>query len=541
MTSLGQTAAVFLFAFVLWRFLRYWFASSALSRVPGPPRNSWWTGNLKQLLSKRAYDFHEAISAHYGGAVKYYGLFGKEHLYVSDPRALYHIVVKDQYSYERQNASVVLNSLVFGQGVLSTIGEQHKRQRKMMNPVFSMRHMKDLLPIFYPISLQLRDVLKRKVQSGEREMNLMPWMSRTALEYIGQAGLGYSFDALDESKSNEYSESIRMLTPTVVRLALPRQFLPYIMSIPTRVRRKLLEWAPFSSLQRMKSMVDIMDNTSLSIFNFKKEALERGEEVVVQQVGSGKDIMSVLLRANMTADENDRMPERELLAQMNSFIFGGYDTVTSATSRILHQLVLHVDVQNTLREEITDAIRTNGQLDYDTVMSLPLLDAVCRETMRVFPPLPFTIRTTTRDIVVPLHWPIKSMDGTGEIREISLKKNTNVMIAIMSANRSKGIWGDDAGIWRPERWLKPLPASVTEAHLPGVYASMMTFLGGGRSCLGLKFAEMEMKVTLSVLLESFKFTTTKEIEWNMGGIQSPVLRGSHDDIPQLPLELELVA
>lgn len=39
----------------------------------------------------------------------------------------------------------------------------------------------------------------------------MKWISRAALEYIGQAGLGYSFDALDEKKVNTFSEAVKML------------------------------------------------------------------------------------------------------------------------------------------------------------------------------------------------------------------------------------------------------------------------------------------------------------------------------------------
>ncbi len=50
-----------------------------------------------------------------------------------------------------------------------------------------------------------------KVQNGEQEINVMRWMSRAALEYIGQGGLGYSFDALNENKINRYNEAIRML------------------------------------------------------------------------------------------------------------------------------------------------------------------------------------------------------------------------------------------------------------------------------------------------------------------------------------------
>lgn len=40
----------------------------------------------------------------------------------------------------------------------------------------------------------------------------MKWVSRAALEYVGQGGLGYSFDALDESQTNTYSEAIKLLS-----------------------------------------------------------------------------------------------------------------------------------------------------------------------------------------------------------------------------------------------------------------------------------------------------------------------------------------
>ena len=59
---------------------------------------------------------------------------------------------------------------------------------------------------------QLRDVLANEVRNTNgKDVNVMMWMSRAALEYIGQGGLGYSFDALDATKTNKYSESAKML------------------------------------------------------------------------------------------------------------------------------------------------------------------------------------------------------------------------------------------------------------------------------------------------------------------------------------------
>lgn len=52
--------------------------------------------------------------------------------------------------------------------------------------------------------------------------------------------------------------------------------------------------------------------------------------------------------------------------------------------------------------------------------------------------------------------------------------------------------------------------------------------------------EWKTEVVLSTLLEAFEFSSTKEIFWNMGGIQTPVLMGSGNNAPQLPLKVSLV-
>jgi cytochrome P450 len=60
------------------------------------------------------------------------------------------------------------------------------------------------------------------------------------------------------------------------------------------------------------------------------------------------------------------------------------DTTSSALSRILYLLSTHPDVQDKLRKEIIEARKENrGELSYDQLVSLPYLDAVCRETLRV--------------------------------------------------------------------------------------------------------------------------------------------------------------
>ena len=76
----------------------------------------------------------------------------------------------------------------------------------------------------------------------------------------------------------------------------------------------------------------------------------------------------------------------------STFIVAATDTTTSAISRILGLLVEHPEVQSRLREEVTTARKQHGDLDYDTLQALPFLDAVCRETLRVYCPVPSILR-----------------------------------------------------------------------------------------------------------------------------------------------------
>lgn len=73
-------------------------------------------------------------------------------------------------------------------------------------------------------------------------------------------------------------------------------------------------------------------------------------------------------------------------------LLGGMDTTANALSRILHVLSQKPDVQERLRAEIVEA-RADDNLAYDDIVKLPYLEAVCRETMRLYPPAEFVVRT----------------------------------------------------------------------------------------------------------------------------------------------------
>jgi hypothetical protein len=55
------------------------------------------------------------------------------------------------------------------------------------------------------------DIIVTQVQSGTQEIQMMPWFSKTALELIGQGGLGYSFDTFNDSSENQHAQAIKKL------------------------------------------------------------------------------------------------------------------------------------------------------------------------------------------------------------------------------------------------------------------------------------------------------------------------------------------
>ncbi|KAL1756817.1 cytochrome P450 [Schizophyllum commune] len=510
------TFAALVIARSVWRLLQRFVVRTPLDNIPGPAPASFMTGNFKQLFSVDGWAFHERLASQSLKRV----LLWERILYVADLKALYHIVVKDQDIFEEHPQFIAANSVFFGPGLLTTTGDHHRKQRKLMNPVFSTTHMRNMIPLFYEVIDALRGTLEQKIESGPTEVDMLHWMGRTALELISRSGLGYSFDSLaPDAVPHPYAASVKEFIPTMFRLFLPRVYiLPHVYNLgPAWFRRAVVNLIPSPTMHALRDMTDVMWNTCNEIYSQKVAALQAGDAEAEKQVGGGKDILSLLIRANQNTD--DPLPKDEVLAQMSTIVFAAMDTTSSALVRILHLVATHTDVQDRIRAEICAAKQEHGKaLTYDQLEALPFLDAVCRETLRL----------ARKDVVLPFSKPVIGEDGR-ELSDVFLPAGTMVMIAVMNANRNKEIWGEDAGEWKPERWLAPLPETVAEAHVPGIYSHSMTFLGGGRACIGFKFSQLEMKAVLVELLDTFKVApSAKTVHWRMSNIVSPYL----EEVPQ---------
>ncbi|VDB84013.1 unnamed protein product [Peniophora sp. CBMAI 1063] len=500
-----------------------------LRSIPGPPHTSFMTGNLKKL-----YDPSGALYGslrQYGGVVKIHGLFGDVSLAVSDPRALTQILIQDIANYPAIDWSAILGLL--GPGLLAHNGPPHRQQRKLLNPSFSPTNIRKLTPLVHEISRELRDAIAKDVLSGgarEREIDIAEWFSRAGLEMIARAGLGHSFHAF-QGEGDAYAQAVKAIAPTFMELGTMVPF--FVMNgaggLPPSLLRFLGSSAALVSpaYRRMVDVIHTLRRESHAIWEARKKARKDG-------LDDGQQLLSVLLDAS----GEDRVPDELLSGHATTTLVAGTDTTSTALSRILHLLTLQPNVQDKLRQEIVRAQSASigeGNIDglaYDALMKLPFLDAVCRETLRLFAPLPFRNRRSLRSHIVTL------TDGTS----VHIPAHTEILVNIHSLNTDESIWGPDAHEWKPERWLKPLPQSVSQTKIPGVWGGAMTFGAGPKGCIGFTFSVLEMKSILATILPAFRFSLPQErkLEWRFGPIVVPGVRGEMSVNPRMPLAVEVL-
>jgi cytochrome P450 len=135
-----------------------------------------------------------------------------------------------------------------------------------------------------------------------------------------------------------------------------------------------------------------------------------------------------------------------------------------------------------------------------TMERLPYLNGVINETLRLFPTVPVTIRVSRVDTHLCDH---------------PIPKGTEILISPWLINRSKELWGADAEVFRPERWIDDgRPNNMGGATSNYDY---MTFLHGPRSCIGQNFAKAELRCLVAAMVRKF--------EWELNMDEKDIIPG----------------
>ncbi|RPD53163.1 cytochrome P450 [Lentinus tigrinus ALCF2SS1-7] len=509
----------------------------SLQNVPGPASPSFITGIATEFHSPFDMRFREHVLTSYGRVLTILMPLGDVAVAISDPVALAAMLGRYRDVFELPAwFSDTLNA-VWGPGLMSVQGKEHSQQRRLLNPAFAVRHLRDMVPTFSGVSRELVAVLRKEVREARTELDISQFLSRFTLESIGRTGLGYTFGALD-NHGTDYSRALKEFGPAMMKLHHWRLYLPWVRRI---FPRSWLRWAtevlPWPALRHMRGISDSVYMASLEVLQRKRELLKHGRDSLSNEVGEGKDLVSILLRLDTSvSDEN-------LIGHMLLLTLGATDTTSSMISRVIELLARHPEVQAKLREELegvtSGSSRSLADLDYEAYAALPHLEAVIRETLiretlRMYPPLQISPRVAYMDAVLPLGQ-VTGADGR-TIDKLFVPEGTIVWINMFGLNRDKDIWGPDADEWKPERWLKPLPPSVADAHIPSIYANTASFLAGPRACIGYNMALTVMRIAITHLVLFFNFAPSeKEIVWMNGGVVSPTVKGATSLKPELPV------
>ncbi|KAL2126647.1 hypothetical protein VTI74DRAFT_479 [Chaetomium olivicolor] len=468
----------FLYAFV-WRSWLYPIYLSPLRHVPTVPGFPL-LGQFIPIITEECGVPQRRWHRELGPIIRYFFPLGSERLSIADDEAIKHITVKNPYNFPKPVRAKLWMVRILGDGVLLAEDHAHVSQRKTLHPGFSISAIRTFTPIFWEKALLMANLLRSDMdEAGKKEqpVEILEWLNRCTLDIIGKAGFGFEMSSL-ENASAAIREAYRLVFNfDLASRALHglQAFFPMSKYLPAKMNR---------DMESARGIIVEKANTII------KERLDEAEKAT-----HNKDILTLIAKENRKLmDQGEPGLSFETMRdQIMTFLGAGHDTTATGTAWAIHLLSTHPEMQDRVRAEIREYMpflfdpiwRANPanpslkELDPDR---LPFLDNVCRESLRYIPPIPMTVRESVED------------DMLGGY---AVPGRTVVYLLANAINRMEWFWGDDADEFKPERW-----DNLPETAVPNAF---MTFLQGPRGCLGRKFAEVEMKVLLCVLLSTFSF------------------------------------
>lgn len=503
--------------------------TSPLLALPGPPNPSLLWGQFKKIFAAENSVLQEQWVKEYGPNITYRGFLGANRLWTVDPRALNHILTHS-LDYQKPAQARANLSFVLGNGVLITEGEQHRSQRRIMNPAFGPAQIRELTTIFVEKAAQLRDMWASELSESPNEVvkiDILSGLTKMTLDVIGLAGFNYRFDALGQTKeTNELNDAFQTIFRADAQLTLRA----VLGNAFPRIARRI----PSERGRQVGRARDVMHRIGLQLVKDKKAAILAEKSGMEKKDLQGRDLLTLLLKANMATDipDSQRLSDEDVLAQVPTFLVAGHETTSNGTTWALFALTQAPEVQKKLRNELFSISTDTPTMD--ELQSLPFLDAVVRETLRLHAPVASTVRMATKDDLIPVQTPYTDRYGN-VLDHIKIGKGDMIMIPILAMNRWKQLWGDDAHEFKPERWEK-LPDAVAE--IPGVWGNMLTFLGGPRACIGYRFSLIEMKALLFTLVRSFEFELAvppEDVGKRSTIVQRPIILSDREGGNYMPL------
>ncbi|KAJ3018428.1 UNVERIFIED_CONTAM: hypothetical protein HDU68_011157 [Siphonaria sp. JEL0065] len=481
-TNQVATVAGIPLIYFLYKFILYPVYLTPLRRVPGPKLKNPFlmAGHMREVIADEPGTSYVRWSKELNGAkvFKYYRLFNEPAVIILSPSAIKRVLGTHAHLYGKSSIPWKMLHRFFGPGLLTVDGDVHKRQRAVANPAFRLKNLTALIPIFLESAQELASSWNQTHLSLQEsaQIDVAAEMSKPTLDIIGRAGFGYEFNSVAGGESPLSYWMNTLLGQFQFKNVLVDSLLPFVKWIVPA------EW---------KRHVDVRDAQAKAFATALRIVEERRREL---QSGGGSvdapDLLTLFLKANTEAEVKNRLSDKELMAQVLTFLLAGHETTSVSLGYLFDFLAKNPSVQQKLRNEVITEMETVAHTPSDEyiISTTTYLDAVCKESLRLAPAAPVFHRICLQDDV---------LDG------YKIPKGTFIGMSPLAMHLSEEYWGPDAAVFKPERWTtNTASAGSNDAYdeIGRPYGSYLPFSMGTRNCIGAKFAMMEMKSIVAVLL-----------------------------------------
>ncbi|XP_042878442.1 cytochrome P450 3A29-like [Penaeus japonicus] len=423
--------------------------------------------------------------------VKTYGkVFGyyvgwKPMIVVSDLDMVKDILIKEFHNFANR-PKLVIEAQPVVHTVVGLRDQRWKDVRSILAPTFSMVKMKHMAGIMNEKVNELLTIIDNKSKAGVP----IEWYSTyqgLTLDVISECALAMKTTCQRDQEKDEFFTAVRSFLKNAVNPAI-------ILALYFRGFGKILSFISnrFALSGRMTQMIVRHVKTVIDI---------RRKDLHVKNV----DVLQLMLEAAESRVDTDGstlnglpkekpkhklLSDEEIIANAWVFLLGGFETTANSLTYTTYLLTQNQHIQDKLYQELQDKIKTDGQLTYEQVNSLTYLDQVFSEALRLHPPVvTFITREAAEDM---------------QIGDVHIPKDMNVLIPIWLLQRDPEQWPDPLK-FDPDRFSPEAKANNTRhpmAYIP--------FGAGPRNCVGMRFAQLEAKLTLARVLLNYRLVPCEE-------------------------------
>lgn len=446
-------------------------------------------GSLLENMEKPLHDTELERYQKYGPV---YGHFEGSNacLSVGDPKLLRNILVKDFHIFPDRRTLNTGDTIT--ESMLQILqGEDWKRVRTIVTPTFTTGKIKRMLGIFTSCSKVLVKNFKEHAERGE-PVEAKKIYGAFTMDIIASAAFSTKID----SHNNPENEFVRHARD-VFKMNINYRFVLYLL-FPRLMRFFRIPVFPPGGVKFFtKTTLQIIEErkrTGQTRNDFLQLLMDTAKEQSETEKNAGQETTDDIL-SNYEGETNDQVfknfqPSKknlsfdELVAQCVIFFLAGFETTASTLSFVTYYLALNPEIQDKLVEELDTAIKKcDGKLTYEAIQGMKYLDNVISESMRLNPPAIRLERISNEDY---------KLGDTG----YTIPKGTIITVPAYAMHRDDKYF-PNAEKFDPDRFT-PEERAKRDPY------TFMPFGAGPRNCVGMRFALVEMKVSLAYVLSHFR-------------------------------------